>query len=317
MHSPWLLHLGSVVLVTGALATGCRGSASSHAEPVKIRGNSLVLVDAKSAKVIADVPVGRNPTRVAYGQGAFWTVSPDAAIVVRVDLDTKAATRFHIGERPYDVAIGGGALWVPDHDGQRLFRFDPESHAVRETRNLGVPAISVGFGFGSVWLLVADGRLLRIDPRTLREDGSVPDATTTSEGIEPKLAFDRSSVWISSPAESSVARIDPTRGTVKKQTLIGATGISAGAGAVWVADNASAIWRVGGRGRQRVEVGPRPQDVAATSDSVWVADYGDQTLVRVDPASRRVLTRIKLPHHPVAVAAGGGLVAVATLGPPL
>jgi streptogramin lyase len=266
--------------------------------------------------VIADVPVARDATRVAYGGGAFWVVSSEAGVVVRVDLETKAATRFHIGKDPYDVAIGAGALWVPDHDGRRLLRFDVESHAIRETRDLGVPAISVGFGFGSVWLVVADGRLLRIDPRTLREKGSIPNATTAIEGSEPKLAFDRGSVWISSPAESNVARIDPKRGAVERHLLNGATGISAGAGAVWVADNASAIWRFGSGQQQRIEVGPQPLDVAATSNGVWAVDGGDQTVVHLDPRSRRVLARIKLRHRPVAVAAGNGVVAVAVLGPP-
>ena len=311
-----ITQLGSVVLATCALATGCRGSASSRAEPVEIRGNSLALIDARSDKAIADVAVGRDPTRVVYGQGAFWVASPEPGVVVRVDADSKAATRFHIGEDPYDVAIGGGALWVPDHDARRLLRFDLDSHAVRATRDLGLPAISVGFGFRSVWLAVADGRLLRIDPRTLREKASIPEATMAIEGSEPKIAFARSSVWISSPAESTVARIEPMRGTVKKRMLFGATGISAGAGAVWVADNASSIWRFDGGRPQRIHVGTQPQDVAATAAGVWVADYGDQAVVRLDPATRRVLAKIKLHHHPVAVAAGGGLVAVATFGSP-
>src|SRR5436309_2536221 len=71
----------------------------------------------------------------------------------------------------------------------------------------------------------------------------------------------------------------------------------------------------GGR-PQRIHVGTQPQDVAATAAGVWVADYGDQAVVRLDPATRRVLAKIKLHHHPVAVAAGGGLVAVATFGSP-
>jgi streptogramin lyase len=311
VRSPYFLHLGSVVLAVCALATACRG----RAESVEIRGNSLVLADARSAKIVSDVPVGRNPTRVAYGQGAFWVVSPEAGVVVRVDPGTKATTRFRIGRDPYDVATGGGALWVPDHDGQRLFRFDLRSHAVRETRSLGLPAISAGFGLGSVWLVVADGRLLRIDPRTLREEGSIPDATTAIEGSEPKLAFDRGSIWISSPAESSLTRIDPARGTVHRRILSGATGISAGAGAVWVADDQGAIWRFGDGRPQRIEVGSQPQDTVATSQSVWVVGNGPQTLIRIDPTSRRVLARIKLGHHPVAVAAGGNVVAVALLGP--
>jgi DNA-binding beta-propeller fold protein YncE len=314
--SPRLLRLGFVLLATCALATACRGSGSSRAEPLEIRGNSLVLIDARSGAVIGDVPVGRDPTRVAYGQGALWVVSPEAGIVVRVDVDTKAATRFRIGKDPYDVAVGAGALWVPDHDGQRLLRFDLDSHALRETRDFGLPAISAGFGFRSVWVVVADGSLLRIDPRTLREKVSIPNATTAIEGSEPKLAFDRGSVWISSPAESNVARIDPVRRTVKRRLLIGATGISASAGAVWVADNAGAIWRFDGGRPERIKVGTQPLDVAATPTGVWVADSGDQTLLRVDPKSRRVLARIKLHHRPIAVAAGGGVVAVAMLGSP-
>jgi YVTN family beta-propeller protein len=311
-----LLRLGFVGLAICALTGGCRDGGSSRPEPAEIRGNSLALIDAKSDEVIADVAVGRYPTRVVFGRGAFWVVSPDSGTVVRVAVATKDATRFRIGKDPYDVAIGAGALWVPDHDGQRLLRFDLESHAVRQSRDLGMPAISVGFGFGSVWLVVADGRLLRIDPRTLRVTRSIPDATRAIEGSEPKLAFDRSSVWISTPAESTVARIDPVRGTIRKRTLLGATGISAGADAVWVADNATAVWRFDGGRPQRIRVGMQPQDVAASSEAVWVADYGDRMLVRLDPTSRRVLTRIKLRRQPVAVATGGGVVAVALLESP-
>ena len=312
-RSLWLLHLGAVVLTTCALATACRGSASSRAEPIQTRGNSLLLIDARSAKVVADVPVGRDSTRIAYGGRAFWVVSPDAGTVVRVDVDRKAATRYHIGKAPYDAAIGAGALWIPDHDGRRLFRFDLASHALRATRDLGLPAISVGFGLRSVWLVVADGTLLRINPRTLHEERSIPEATTAIPGSEPKLAFARGSVWILSPAEGSVTQVDPLRGTVKRR-LLEARGISAGDGAVWVADNVNAIWRLGDGRSRRIPVGMQPQDLVATSRAVWVVNYGDKTLVRLDPASRRVLSRIKLDHAPAAVAAGGGIVAVATFG---
>ena len=312
-RSLWLLQLGAVVLATCALATACRGSASGRADSVQVHGNSLVLVDARSAKVVADVPVGRDSTRIAYGQRAFWVVSPDAGTVVRVGVDSKAATRFHIGNAPYDVAIGAGAVWIPDHDGRRLLRFDLESHALRE-RDFGLPAISVGFGFRSVWLVLADGSLRRIDPRTLREERSIPDVTTAIEGSEPKLAFDRDSVWVMSPAEGSVAQVDPKSGIVKRQLLIKPRGISAGGGYVWVVGNANAIWRIDGGHAQRIPVGTQPQDVVATSEGVWVADYGDKTLVRLDPTSRRVRARIKFDHRPAAVAAGGGIVAVTMFG---
>jgi hypothetical protein len=316
-RSQWLLHLGAVALATCALATACRGSASSRVEPVQTRGNSLLLIDARSAKVVADVPVGRDPARVAYGGRAFWVVSPGAGSVLRVGVDKKAATRVHIGKLPYDVAVGAGALWIPDHDRRRLFRFDLESHALRATRDLGLPAISVGFGFRSVWVVVADGSLLRINPRTLHEESSISDVTRAIEGSEPKLAVGRSSVWILTPAEGSIAQVDPTRGTVERRIPIEARGISAGGGAVWVADKVNAVWRLDEGRPQRIPVGLAPQDVVATSKDLWVAIYGDKTLVRLDPRSRRVRARIKLDRRPAALAAGGGIVAVGMLaGPP-
>jgi streptogramin lyase len=134
------------------------------------------------------------------------------------------------------------------------------------------------------------------------------------EGSEPKLAVDRGSVWILTPAEGSVTQVDPLRGTVKRRISLVARGISAGGGAVWVADKVNAVWRFDGGRSERIPVGAEPQDVVATSKDVWVADYGDRTLVRVAPTSRRVLARIKLDHHPAAVAAGGGIVAVALFG---
>jgi hypothetical protein len=137
-----LLRLGVGALAAAALATAC-----GQAKPVEIRGDSLALVDAHSGKVVADVPVGRDPTRVAYGQGAFWVVSPEAGVVVRVDADTKKASRFRIGTDPYDVAVGAGVLWVPDHDGQRLFRFDSRATRCARRETSASPRSQSGSAF--------------------------------------------------------------------------------------------------------------------------------------------------------------------------
>jgi hypothetical protein len=109
--------------------------------------------------------------------------------------------------------------------------------------------------------------------------------------------------------------VDPIGGTVERRLLDG-RGISAGDDAVWVAGNVNALWRFGEGRPRRIPVGPQPQDVVATSTAIWVVDYGDKTLVRFDPTSRRVLARIKLDHRLAAVAAGGGIVAVAVFGWP-
>jgi sugar lactone lactonase YvrE len=79
--------------------------------------------------------------------------------------------------------------------------------------------------------------------------------------------------------------------------------------ACWVVDD-DAIWKFDAGRPRRIDVGSQPLDTAATAGGVWVATSGNQTLLRVDPTSGRVVARIKLHHPPVAVAAGGGVVAV-------
>src|SRR5919201_3392181 len=103
---PTLPYFGLVALTTCALATACQGG-SSRAEPGQIRGNSLALIDPKSDEVVADVPVGKDPTRVAYGDGAFWVVSPEAGVGGRGGAETKAPKRFPIGKGPHDRGDGG------------------------------------------------------------------------------------------------------------------------------------------------------------------------------------------------------------------
>lgn len=57
-----------------------------------------------------------------------------------------------------------------------------------------------------------------------------------------------------------------------------------------------------------VEVGPDADGISLSSDAVWaVALYG-QTLVRIDPATSQVVTRVKTPGQASGVLAAGGSV---------
>jgi streptogramin lyase len=99
-------------------------------------------------------------------------------------------------------------------------------------------------------------------------------------------------------------------------------GISAGAGAVWVASNGMhAVYRIDPDTRAilaRIDLGT-PSDflytVSAGPYGVWAIE--DRHLVRVDAASDRVVARIRFPHgtEPKAVAAADGSVWI-TVGDP-
>ncbi|MBD0330530.1 MAG: hypothetical protein ICV64_10575 [Thermoleophilia bacterium] len=79
-----------------------------------------------------------------------------------------------------------------------------------------------------------------------------------------------------------------------------------------------AVWRIAlgdrpgsPRSIDRIRVGDAPQAVAAGEGAVWVANTGDGTVSRIDPATGEVGATIGLGHRPGAVAVGEGFVWVA------
>jgi class 3 adenylate cyclase len=66
--------------------------------------------------------------------------------------------------------------------------------------------------------------------------------------------------------------------------------------------------------RGEVPVAGRPAGIAAGAGSVWVADEAANNVVRIDVGSGRAVDRIQVGVAPVGVAVGGGLVWVADSG---
>jgi YVTN family beta-propeller protein len=61
-----------------------------------------------------------------------------------------------------------------------------------------------------------------------------------------------------------------------------------------------------------IKVGREPLAVAEGHGSLWVANAIDRTVSRIDPATNRVVATIRLRASPTAVAADGQSVWVAT-----
>jgi hypothetical protein len=292
------------------VATGCGGSKN-----VTIESNSVVLL--RGHDVVADVPVQGAAARLTYGDGAFWAAVPDGGAVYRIDEDSHDAQRLRLGVRPFDAAVGDGALWVPDHDTRSLFRVDLKSRDVTDTVNLGEGGVEVGVGFSSVWVVLTSGRLLRIDRNTLKVTGMVPDAATTAEGMEPKLAFAPDAVWVASPSSQTLARIDPRTLRLSTRNFGRATGAAYSDHALWVTDGVHFVWRLAKPRDRRVAAGTYPVDVDADSSGAWVVSYDDHAVQQTDADGDRRVWRMQLPRVPTAIAAGDELVAVAVGGRPL
>jgi streptogramin lyase len=285
-------------------------SASPSHDGVVAPRNSLVLVNARTDSIVAQIPLGATPARVSYGEGAFWVVCPDAGRIVRVNPRTSAIRRVELGEEPFDAAIGAGALWVPDHDTFRIYRLDLKSGEVSKSKSLGNPQLAVAYGFGAVWAVGADDGVSRLDPRTLSVTGTIPGVADSAEGAEPKMTVARDGLWISDAITHTFTRVDPKRLRVTHRAGHGGDGMTAGGGGVWSADGGTSVWRFA-RGHLRpVRAGSGPIDVAASDRAVWAVSRFDETLLRIDPRRLHVVSVTPLGGEPIALAVGDGYVAV-------
>ncbi len=94
--------------------------------------------------------------------------------------------------------------------------------------------------------------------------------------------------------------------------------MAAGLGALWVTQfNDRSLARVDPHTRaveQTIRVGSGPSGVAAGAGAIWVANSLDGTVSRVDPATDRAVQVVRVGGRPSDVAVGNGSVWVASSG---
>src|SRR6266545_5102719 len=76
-------------------------------EAVTVLPNSVAVIDPKTNKVIADVPVGRRPGAVTYGEGAVWVANLDDSTLSRINPRTQQVGIIPTQDVvPSDIAAG-------------------------------------------------------------------------------------------------------------------------------------------------------------------------------------------------------------------
>lgn len=221
-----------------------------------------------------------------------------------------------------DVAVGAGAVWVRSWNlSGTLWKIDEATGRVLARLRVGTPGgaqRSIAFGFGAVWVLNSDGRLLRVDPNETRVTASV-----STSGRSATLAVGEEGVWVTCcgpetvPGEGGLTRIDPETLSLSRIPLEGHPGsVAVGEGAVWAVNSEGSLWRVdpdrqevtasvplrSSSGRA-VATGP----IAAGEGAVWVADRKGY-LLRVEPETNRTVARIRVSGALMGLTAGEGSV---------
>ena len=79
------LLLAGGVLIAAAAAAALVALLQSGGSAIAVARNSVVAIDSKTGRVVADVPVGDVPTTLAVGGGAVWVVNRDAQTISIID----------------------------------------------------------------------------------------------------------------------------------------------------------------------------------------------------------------------------------------
>ena len=276
------------------------------------------------------VPVGDTPRGVAVGRQAIWVANSADGTISKLEIDTlRVIKTIGIGAQATEIVESSGRAWVVTGLDNSLVPIDARSGGVHPaiplSRDRTASAYAVATGAGSLWASSGD-RLLEIDPVT----GTIVSSRHVGAGHEGAgccfsihdLDFGDGAVWVADTSET-LARVSPHGGRVTGSTQLGAipAAVKVGYGAVWVGlpdpnRPVLALWRVDPRTvrvTQTITLGSSNKylasmDVALGAGSVWVTNYDEGTLVRVDPSSLDVIAKIKIGGHPYGITVGAGRV---------
>jgi len=313
-RSPRVMLLAPIVVVAAAAAIAAL-ALRGGAHPVTVPPNSAAVIDPRTNRVVAAVPVGIRPGPIISGGGSIWVGNIDDRTVHRIDPSTRTVVKtISLGATPTGLAFGAGALWVAHGRRGQLSRVDAEFYDVKTadvaTRAFGSSTGSVAYGDGWVWAAFGDSTFARIRPA----DGHL-SRSTFAGAVPTAVVVGSGSVWVLSAGDATLRRFNPT--TFEEGALrpisVGRRpiGLAFGVGDVWVANQGDdTVTRVdpGTNATQGIHVGDEPAAIAVGPDAVWVANAGDGTVSRIDPAKNEVVGRIRVGNAPAGVAVANGYV---------
>jgi YVTN family beta-propeller protein len=208
--------------------------------------------------------------------------------------------------------------------------------STRTTGNVGLGTLVLGFGklwtIRQPWRVVNDiyrdlpAKVISIDARTHRLSGRPIGVGRGAYSI----ATGASSVWVSNSADGTISRIDPTTRRVLATIRLGGRNIGALAvrhGMLWVLRDDYDLSKHGG---ELIRIDPKTNTVAGTTilgknmcgwfgmaftrGAIWVTADAQRKVIRIDPATGRIVTRIRMDGPPVVPVVSRGELWVADEG---
>lgn len=255
---------------------------------------------------------GHQPHQVSIGDGYAWVNL--AAEVAQFDVATGELIRtIQISEGTCgSITAAFSALWVATCAEAGIARVDLEGQVSHTPVDAAITdqAVTVEAGEDGIWLVVGaiGDQLLKVDPVTMEivaTHAVPPGSAAATPGF--------GSVWIVNRSENTVARLDPSTGTIGRPIAVGRLPrfLAVGEGAVWVLNETdgtvSRIDPATNAVQATIPVGQTAAggDIAVAAGAVWVRRL-DALVAKIDPATNTVVQVLGTESGFGNVAAGEG-----------
>jgi virginiamycin B lyase len=176
------------------------------------------------------------------------------------------------------------------------------------TARLPLKALADGIAFdgSSLWVkTTSDGKLVQVDPAAAKIQARYRVGTPNPDwpstwGPDEWVAAGKNTVWVTDQPSNRVLGVDPRTRTVTTQLRVNTPwDVATGFGSLWVPlFDVNELDRVADDGTiaKRIAI-PNPTAVAIGAGSVWVIAHRVGKVMRIDPATNRIIATIKLPDH--------------------
>ncbi len=194
-----------VVIATaaGTIAFQQRGDQHNRSE-IALPANSVGALNA-DGDVLGAVPVGVQPTGLAYGGGVVWVANRGDNSVFEIDPAHRVVIQqIAVGSAPEALAATASDVWVANAGSDTVSRINIAARQVVDTIRVGIRPDAIAAGVGGVWVANnGDNEILRIDPAT----GSTSTPIDVGDGPDG-IAVDPDTIWVANGRDGTVSRID-------------------------------------------------------------------------------------------------------------
>ena len=122
--------LAALLAVALALALVHSGTGKAFS---RLDANSAGAIDPGTNRLVAEVPVGVGPGRIAAGFGSLWVVNDFDSTVSRIDPATGTVERvIPVDSAPTAITVAAGFVWVAASGTRKLDRIDPSLNRITQ-----------------------------------------------------------------------------------------------------------------------------------------------------------------------------------------